>query len=193
MKSCRFEIEDPISPKGEEALSNVPRSNSIGETVRAPNKYRSSPGNQIDSDRNREKHPCVFGNFVKLLKSSAPRSAAPSRLRFSSGSGRFHRFCLLLVLLVSACQSSQRDDKLFQLATYAILNLRQFYSYSSYTLPLEGRQPHLFLPYSLLSFISFFSSFCLPLSFSFLVHFPGPLVTEEDISFHSLITGEEFA
>lgn len=38
----------------------------------------------IRSTREKERHPCVFGNFVKLLKSSAPRSASP-RLRFSPG------------------------------------------------------------------------------------------------------------
>ena len=114
MKSCRFEIEDPISPKGEEALCRTftDRTRSARRSEPRIN-IVAAPGIRSAPDRNREKHPCVFGNFVKLLKTSAPRSAAPPvtvflGIRTVSSfllAPRAPRFCLPVV--------SQRDDKLF--------------------------------------------------------------------------------
>lgn len=95
----------------------------------------------------------IFGNFVKLLKSTAPSSTTLASYSFLSSSIR----CRARVHLHSCVFADA-----------------------------YGRASRNTLRAVIFSFIGspFLSSFV------FFLHFPGPLASEEDISFHSVITGE---
>lgn len=99
--------------------------------------------------------PRIFGNFVKLLKSTAPSSAtlAGYSFLFSSIRCRAH-------IHSHSCVSQRR-----------VPHVRMYVQYTS-------RRYFLFRRFSL------------SLSVRLFLHFPGPLASEEDISFHSVITGE---
>lgn len=101
--------------------------------------------------------PRIFGNFVKLLKSTAPSSAtlASYSFLFSSIRCRAH-------IHPHSCVSQRR------VRTYVCMCEPQYTSRRYFLL----------------------RRFSLSLSVRLFLHFPGPLASEEDISFHSVITGE---
>lgn len=121
------------------------------------NKYRSS--REIRKLSGLRTYPRIFGNFVKLLKSTAPSSATLAN----------YSFLLLFDLL-----SHTRSPTLVRLAD--AFRVRTYIRASCNTLRAV--------------IFSFISSLSLSPSVRLFLHFPGPLAPEEDISFHSVITGE---
>lgn len=98
--------------------------------------------------------PKIFGNFVKLLKTTAPSSATLASYSFLSP---------LRFAVAHAFTRTRVFRRHVRMHAYAI---------------------HFALLFSLSSALS------LSLSVRLFLHFPGPLAPEEDISFHSVITGE---